>query len=279
MDGASWHDGHAVGQRGEADARMVKPLVLALGVAAVLGSVTLHAADSCSLAKAKLEEYLIQLPQACSKITDCDGYYYRANPCSPAVVLAKPGVTKSSEPRLFMLQGNVRQACAAEFSEHAVCSPIPYRAVCRKARCVDAVSAPDAATLTTPPLPSAPHHFRYATVVQTCAPWDGPALAVMLSDTADCAPVKASYIQISLWRDLPPTAGKTFSFDIRNSNGQASRCLKPNECEAATSGSVVFDIVEEGKKAKGRYELHFKDDSIESGSFEAEWCENRALCG
>ena len=161
----------------------------------------------------------------------------------------------------------------------AVCSPIPYSAVCRKARCVDAVSAPGAATLATPPLPAATHHFPYATVAQTCAPWDGPALAVVLSNTAGCASLKFPYIQISLWRDLPPKAGQTSSFDIRSSNGQASRCLKPNECEAATSGSVVFEIVDEGKKAKGRYELHFKDGGIEGGSFEAEWCQNRALCG
>jgi hypothetical protein len=176
-------------------ARMMNSLALLLGVTALLGSVTLHAADSCSLARAKL------------------------------------------------------------------------------------VSAPGAATLATPPLPAVTPHFPYATVAQTCAPWDGPALAVVLSNTPGCAPLKAPYIQISLWRDLPPKAGQTFSFDIRSSNGQASRCIKPNECEAATSGSVVFDIVDEGKRAKGRYELHFKDGGIEGGSFEAEWCPNRALCG
>jgi hypothetical protein len=235
-DGAGWHDGRAVKQRDEADARMMNSLVL--GLAALLGSATLHAADSCSLPKAKLDEQ-----------------------------------------RLLLLQGNVRQACASALGKHGACSPIPYRAVCRKARCVDAVSAPGAATLATPPLPAAAHHFRYATVGQTCAPWDGPALAIVLSNTAGCAPLTFPHIQISLWRDLPPKAGQTFSFDIRNSNGQASRCLKPNECEAATSGSVVFDIVDEGKEAKGRYELHFKDGGIEGGSFEAEWCENRALCG
>jgi len=180
---------------------------------------------------------------------------------------------------LLLLQADVRQACASELSRQGVCSPIPHRAACRKAHCVDAVSAPGAATLAAPPLPAVTHHFPYATVAQTCAPWDGPALAVVLSNTAGCAPLKFPYIQISLWRDLPPKAGQTFSFDIRSSNGQASRCLKANECEAATSGSVVFDIVDEGKSAKGRYELHFKDGGIEGGSFEAEWCQNRALCG
>jgi hypothetical protein len=253
-------------------------LVLVLGVAALLGSLTTHAADSCSLAKAKLEEYLLELPRACSNSTDCDGYYYRADACSPAVVLAKPGVTTSSEQPLLLLQANVRQACASALGKHGVCSPIPYRAVCRKARCVDVVSAPGIATLATPPLPATAHHFPHATVAQTCAPWDGPALAVVLNNTAGCAPLTFPYIQISLWRDLPPKAGKTFSFDIRNSNGQASRCLKPNECEPATSGSVVFDIVDEGKEVKGRYELHFKD-GIEGGSFEAPWCPNRSFCG
>ena len=258
---------------------MMNSLVLVLVVAAVLGPATLHAADSCSLAKAKLEEYLVQLPQACSNSTDCDGYYYRADACSPAVVLAKPGVTTSSEPSLLLLQSNVRQACASELGKQGVCSPIPYRAECRKARCVDAVSAPGAASLATPPLLAATHHFPYATLGHTCAPWDGPALSVVLSNVAGCVPLTVPYIQIALWRDLPPKAGKSLSFDIRNSNGQASRCLKPNECEAATSGSVVFDIADEGKEAKGRYELHFKDGGIEFGSFEAQWCQNRALCG
>ena len=259
--------------------RRTKSLVLTTGVAALVGSATLHAADSCSLAKAKLEEYLIQLPRACSNSSDCDGYYYRADACSPAVVLRKPGVSTSSEQRLLLLQGNVRQACASELGRHGVCSPIAYRAMCRNARCVDAASAPHAATLDTPPLPAATHRFLYATVGQTCAPWDGPALALVLSDTTGCSPPKGPYVQISLWRDLPPRAGKTFSFDNRNSNGQASRCIKPNECEAAISGSVVFDVVDEGKRAQGRYELRFKDGGTESGSFEADWCQSRALCG
>jgi hypothetical protein len=42
---------------------------------------------------------------------------------------------------------------------------------------------------------------------------------------------------------------------------------------------VVFDIVDEGKQAKGRYELHFKDGGIGGGSFEAERYQNPALCG
>jgi len=253
--------------------------VLVTGMAALLGCATLDAADSCSLAKAKLEEYFLALPHACSNNDDCEGYYYRADACSPAVVLAKPGVKTSSGQRLLRLQGNVRQACASDAGKGGVCSPIPYRAECRKARCVDTVSAQGVTTLATSSPTAATHHFPYATVAQSCAPWDGPALAVVLSHTAGCAPLLAPYIQISLWRELPPRAGKTFSFDASNSNGQASRCLRPNECEAATSGSLVFDIVVEGKQAKGRYELHFKDGGLESGNFDAEWCPNRALCG
>src|SRR5215831_1253125 len=134
---------------------MLKSLVLALRVAVLLGSVTLHAADSCRLAKAKLEEYLVLLPRACSNSSDCEGYYYRAEECSPAAVLRKPGVTKSAEPRLLLLQSRVRQACASELGTQGTCSPIPYRAACRQARCVDAASAAGAAALATPSLPAA----------------------------------------------------------------------------------------------------------------------------
>jgi hypothetical protein len=250
---------------------LISPMV------AILGSVNLQAGDSCSLAKAKLEEYLVQLPHACKESTDCDGYFYRADACAAAVVLAKPGVPKPSEPRLLTLQGNARGVCPAEFSTQPACSPIPYRPVCRNSRCVDALSAAAAPAL--PPHEAAPHHFPYATVVRTCAPWDGPAVAIRLSDTAGCTSTTGPYIQISLWRDLPVQAGQTIRFDLRNSNGQASRCPRPNQCEAAISGSVLFDIVDEGKKASGRYELRFAHGSIESGSFDADWCETRALCG
>jgi hypothetical protein len=146
----------------------MKWLALATAVAALLGSVTLHAADSCSLATAKLEEYLVQLPRACSNSSDCDGYYYRADDCSPAVVLRKPGVTTLAEQRLLLLQSNVRQACAPALGKRGPCSPIPYSAVCRQARCVDAASAPGAATLAT--LPAATQHFSHATVGKPVRP-------------------------------------------------------------------------------------------------------------
>ena len=34
------------------------------------------------------------------------------------------------------------------------------------------------------PLQRPARHFAYATISRTCAPWDGPALAILLSDTA-----------------------------------------------------------------------------------------------
>jgi hypothetical protein len=244
-----------------------------------LAAGTLQAADSCSLAKAKLEEYFLQLPHACRKSTDCEGYYYRANACAPAVILARPGVPKAGEARLLALQSNVRQACAAEFSKQPACSAAPYRADCRNARCVDAASAPDATALGAQPLSAEPNRLRHATIRNTCAPWDGPAIGILLSGTAGCKVTETPYIQISLWKNLPPKAGKTYQFDISNSNGQASRCMKPGKCEAAVSGTVSFEIYDEGKRAKGRYELHFKDSLTETGSFDADWCQERGFCG
>ncbi len=245
----------------------------------ILVAGALQAADSCATVKAKLEEYFQRLPHACKKSADCDGYYYRVSACSSAVVLAKPGVPKSGEARLLALQSNVRKACAEEFSKQPVCSAAPYRAECRSARCVDAASNPDATALSAQPLSAEPHNLRYATMRNSCAPWDGPAIAIVLSNSAGCKAVETPYVQISLWRNLPPKTGKTYQFDTSNSNGAASRCLKPGKCEAATSGTVTFEIYEEGKRNRGHYELHFKDNVSEIGTFLAEWCSNRELCG
>lgn len=123
--------------------------------------------------------------------------------------------------------------------------------------------------------------FPYATVGASCAPWDGPAIELHVST----APLKCGQgdiieLAVSFWRDLPLHDNQTFSLDAKSNWGGASYCKGGQQpCERATSGSIHIDSFTEEKTAKGTYELVFPKLGRVSGSFRAEWCKVRVICG
>lgn len=123
--------------------------------------------------------------------------------------------------------------------------------------------------------------YPHALVMHSCAPWDGPAIELLLMQkNASCGKAAdGPYLSIYIWRDLPEHGPKTIEFKEYGGNGGASRCTKPNECERATSGSVTFTKFDEKGEVEGKYEFHFQDGSVERGSFNAEWCHERVICG
>jgi hypothetical protein len=122
--------------------------------------------------------------------------------------------------------------------------------------------------------------FAYGLIQGSCAPWDGPAIAITLTaEPAQCDRVKGQYISMGIWRGLPIHAGQTVKFDSGSDAGFGSRCAQEGDCQRAESGSIVFEKYEEGSGARGRYELHFKGGEKISGSFDVLWCKTRAICG
>jgi len=117
--------------------------------------------------------------------------------------------------------------------------------------------------------------------MHSCAPWDGPAIGLLLSaKPASCG--KASegrYLSIYIWRDLPTSGPKTIEFNEGGDNGGASRCAETNKCERAISGRLTFYTFATDGEVTGFYEFHFKDGSVEQGPFKAEWCHERIVCG
>ena len=52
----------------------------------------------------------------------------------------------------------------------------------------------------------APIAYRYAYVMPTCAPWDGPGIEVyLLKEPVGCGTIQPPYISAAIWR-LPVTA-------------------------------------------------------------------------
>ena len=117
-------------------------------------------------------------------------------------------------------------------------------------------------------------------IQHSCAPWDGPAIAITLSqEAAQCnrAP-SGPYLSMGVWRGLPLHDGQVVSFDTHSNNGFASRCAKENDCQRAESGTIEFEKYKDGSGARGHYELHFKGGETVTGAFDVQWCDTRGMC-
>ena len=123
--------------------------------------------------------------------------------------------------------------------------------------------------------------FSRGLIQNSCAPWDGAAIAITLSpDVVQCERAPSGpFLSLGVWRGLPLHDGQVVKFDSRSDNGFASRCAKENDCQRAESGTIEFDKFKEGSGARGRYELHFKSGETVSGTFDVQWCKTRVMCG
>ena len=123
--------------------------------------------------------------------------------------------------------------------------------------------------------------YAYGLMQASCAPWDGPAIAITLTtEPAECKrAVSGPFLSMGVWRGLPIHAGQVVKFGAGSDAGFASRCVKEGDCERAESGEITFDTYKEGTGATGHYTLHFKKGETIEGHFEAKWCDMRIVCG
>lgn len=121
-------------------------------------------------------------------------------------------------------------------------------------------------------------HFPFAYAQYGCAPTDALALDFYFAATqSECGKISEPYLKISIWQNLPKSA--PYTIEVRATEAGAIRCLRPGACEAATSGSLHLDKFVNEKISAGEYKLHFRDGSMEKGSFDATWCHIKFVCG
>jgi hypothetical protein len=230
---------------------------------------------SCGSARAELEDYLDTFPRSCQRDSDCQGYYYRVDACAPAVVLRRHTLAGKREERLLALQHAMGEACTLRYRTRPACSPIPFRAACRKSRCVDLAARPSEASLA----PEAAPAWPFATIRHACGPADGPALQITLTRVRNPGKNSARLF-LTLYGNLPqPPLDRPRLFELTQmKDGDGVRCLRPNACESAERGQLRLEKFD-GTGAEGSYELFFKDGSTERGRFKAAWEEVREFCG
>jgi hypothetical protein len=129
-------------------------------------------------------------------------------------------------------------------------------------------------------VPELPEPFTHATAMRDCAPWDGPAVSIILTT----APLDSTmtptepWIHLSIWRDSAVLANGLHEWPSDEQVGAASECPTADSCEAAETGRVRFREFE-GDTLVGQFRLTFRNDDPIEGGFRAVWLERRMMCG
>ncbi len=120
--------------------------------------------------------------------------------------------------------------------------------------------------------------WRYAEARADCAPWDGAATTVLLSDSALTGEARMPYLRLSAWVPLPQGEVRA-EVEAANAGGlAASLCEAGVDCDHADRGWVR--LVPVNGEIQGHYQLHLAGGRTIVGSFTAPVRTDRqVLCG
>jgi hypothetical protein len=116
----------------------------------------------------------------------------------------------------------------------------------------------------------------------SCAPNDGPAVAIRMDNQASCAATSFTGLDVLIWgADLDNLhAGATFMFGAStNATTQGYRASPSAQQVPVVSGTITFDTFTSGQSATGSYDVTYMDGSTDQASFEAVWCPGGGTCG
>ena len=125
--------------------------------------------------------------------------------------------------------------------------------------------------------------FPMAYLQDDCAPWDGPALTLMLThvETADPFDVAYPHLRVTTWRPPARLPGSTLEWSgTGQSEGYATLCESAEACEAAESVRLQFDRVQDRSDTiSGDLHVELAGGRVVTGPFEARRIDFLALCG
>lgn len=137
---------------------------------------------------------------------------------------------------------------------------------------IGCTASPNEASVAPPP------GYERAYVMRDCAPWDGPAIAILLTNHGvDSLDVGFPMVRLMIYPRDELVAGRTYRWPEVPEMAAANRCDAANDCEAATSGDVTLTELR-ADTAVGRARLTFASGSI-AGGFRAVWIQRQVMCG
>lgn len=130
-----------------------------------------------------------------------------------------------------------------------------------------------------PPADRLPEGYSHSYAMRSCAPWDGPAVAVYLtSSPADSTSIPTPYLGLSVYRSPTDVVGQRYEWPAREQVAGAFRCRAEGDCEASSEGYIRLDASLPDGTLIGAFVARFPHDTL-AGGFRAVWLEKRMFCG
>jgi len=121
----------------------------------------------------------------------------------------------------------------------------------------------------------------YAALLQTCAPWDGPAVALFLTDVPAAASYPPPpYSAITIHRGIAAVLGHGFEVGSETRElGFGQICPADDECRPARSASITFSGMNADSTVQVAYRFELAQGGILKGKARARFHPEPALCG
>ncbi len=113
-----------------------------------------------------------------------------------------------------------------------------------------------------------------------CAPWDGAAASVYMSDAPEDSVSAYPMLRISVYHHIASVAGARWAIGGSGPDGAAGvLCAPGSNCTSATGGWVEFERATPDGALHGRCQLTMPDGRRLHGSFVAPVRRTAVLCG
>jgi hypothetical protein len=118
-------------------------------------------------------------------------------------------------------------------------------------------------------------------VIPTCAPWDGPAVALFLTERpATRGYPAAPYSSITVYRGLTDVLGRRFEVGPATSNlGFAQDCPKIDACSPARAATVTFGGLNSDSTIAVTYRLELHSGRVLGGQIRPRLYPPAGFCG
>lgn len=128
-----------------------------------------------------------------------------------------------------------------------------------------------------------PAGFPHAYAHHSCAPWDGAAVAILLTpgplEPGGDLDRTIPHVEINIWKGVDRLAGTVWTWPTTEQIGAVTRCSADTECEQAATAIVQFRSVDTTGLVEGDVEAAFPSGVMTKGGFRATWWHERMLCG
>jgi hypothetical protein len=132
---------------------------------------------------------------------------------------------------------------------------------------------------TTPAVP----RFAHAYAWPACAPSDGPAVEIVLTDAQavpdPAKPVPVPYLRLQINKGFGAAKMSPGDYPVQGLEVTLSFAYAENRYKSATSGSIHITKVNKDNSFEGSYDAVFDDGTKASAPFTAKWVDRKVMCG